>query len=96
MRYFILRIKQYKLFCDSDTDMINTLFFMRTSPCGIRHCNHEVVHIEGIILYKHNYSSVIGLAHDAVDPDQITTTRSKRVKPIPTYNREKGWKIMPC
>jgi hypothetical protein len=76
--------------------MIYILFFMRISLCGIRRCSHEVVHIEGIILYKHNYSSVIGLAHDAVDPDQITTTQCKRVKPIPTYNREKGWKIMPC
>lgn len=43
------------------------------------------MHIEDIILYKHNYSSVIGLASDAADPDQITTTECKRAKPMATY-----------
>jgi hypothetical protein len=59
--------------------------FRRTYTRGIRHRNHEVFHIEGIILHKHNYSSVIGLVSDAVDPDQITTTECKRAKPIATY-----------
>jgi hypothetical protein len=72
------------------------LFSGRTCPHDIRHCNHESVHIEGIILYKHNYSSVIGLAPDALDPDQITATLCQRAKPIPTHNREEGRKIMLC
>jgi hypothetical protein len=67
--------------------MICIFLFRRSCPCGIRHCNHEVLHTEGIILHKHNYCSVIGLALDAVDHEQIMTTHCRRVKPIPTYNR---------